>query len=176
MLTAPALTLLLLAADRGKLETSAAAEAELDRCAARIEALKARGETGRELDRLLRRAQELGAALDRAAAGLPPPIPSAPSPEELREQADAARDTADRIAAEIAALDVRITDARRGRADPGAAFAGAAIGAAVVVVPGDGERVRTLLTARAALVERRARALEEAARLDAEATAAEGIP
>jgi hypothetical protein len=172
MLTTPALTLLLLSAEPGDLATSAAAEAELERCAERIERLKATHQTGRELDRLLRRAQELAAALERAAAGLPPPVPTGPPPEELRERADAARDAADRLAAEIAALDVRIDDARRGRAEAGAPFTGAALG----TTAGDGERARALTAARAALVERRAQAVEEASRLDAEAAAAERTP
>jgi hypothetical protein len=173
MLAAPALSLLLFAADPGELHASAAAAAELERCAARIELLKSRHQTGRELDRLLRRAQELEAALERAAADLPPPIPAAPSPEELRERADAARDTVDRISAEIAALDVRIEDARRGRAEMGT-FARAGLGTGTI--PTGGERLRALLTARAALVEQRAQAVAEAARFDAEARAAEGIP
>jgi prefoldin subunit 5 len=174
MLAGPMLTLLLFGAEPGHVEPSAAAQAELERCAVRIEALKSRRQTGRELDRLLRRAQELEAALERAAANLPPPTPAAPSPEELRERADAARDTADRISAEIAALDVRIEDARRGRAELGTPIARAGLGTGTM--PTGGERVRALLGARAALVEQRAQAVAEASRLDAEARAAEGIP
>jgi len=146
----------------------APARAELDACAARIEALKARGEDGAELDRLLRRAQELAAELERATSEVR--ADAAPSPEELRERADAARDQADRLASELAALDVKLEDARRAEADGSAQVRHASVGGAAAA--GDA-KVRELLAARAALVERRARALAEAARLDGEARQAE---
>lgn len=168
MWSASALALLLSASP--PLDPSVA-RAELDRCAARIEALKARGEFGRELDRLLRRAHALAAELERAEGDLPA-SPAAPSPEELRERADSARDEADRLAAELAALDVRIQDARRVRAEPGAPFAGASLSGAGGGA-GGADRVRSLLAERAVLAAARARAEAEAARLEAEAGAVE---
>jgi hypothetical protein len=163
-------------------------QAELDACAERIEALKSRQEIGRELDRLLRRAQQLAAELERTRASLPgalpaaPAVPLAPSAEELRERADAWRDEADRVAAEIAAIDVRIQDAhlaphgaRPAPADP---VARAALGSAGRLRDGS-SRLRALAAERAKLVELRIRAEAEAARLDGEARAAdalEGVP
>jgi DNA repair exonuclease SbcCD ATPase subunit len=148
------------------------ARAELDACARRIEELKARRqegeEAGRELERLLRRAQDLAAELERTMAELPPASES-PSPEELRERADEARDEADRLAAEIASLDVRIADARR-MASSGPVQR-AAMGGAPLASGRD--RVRELEISRAALAELRLRAESESARLDAEARAAE---
>ena len=150
------------------------ARAELDACAERIELLKGQQAAGRELLRLLRRAQELAAELDRAAADLPPPPLGAPPPDELRERADAARDEADRLAAEIVAVDIRIQDARRSRGEPGGAVARAALGAGAEAA-GD-HRVRALMAERSVLSARRARAESEAARLDAEARAADSAP
>lgn len=161
------LLLALLAADPADALPSTA-QAELDACAERIEQMKARRERGAELDRLLRRAQELAAELERASAGSPPLHPYGPSPEELRELADLARDEADRLAAEIAALDVKIQDARRGRGDTEPGLQKAALGAPTVTSPGS-DRVRVLQAQRAALAERRARAEAEAARLEGEA-------
>jgi hypothetical protein len=149
-------------------EDSAEALAELDACAERIEALKKRQEMGRELERLLRRAQELAAELERTRAALPP-APAVPSSDELRERADAARDEADRLAGEIAAVDVKIQDARRARGDTVDAVTSAALASA----PPGADRVRALVAERAALAERRLRAEAEAARLDREARAAE---
>lgn len=181
MLTGPAMTLLLAAAEPAhavQLAGSDAARAELEACADRIEELKARQEMGRELERLLRRAQELAAALDRAASDLPAapvaPAPAGPAPEELFERADAARDEADRLAAEIASLDVRIEDARRmHRSESGGAVAGAALSTPTPFVAG--ERLRVLLAEREALARRRANAVAEADRLEAEARAAERV-
>jgi hypothetical protein len=116
MLLAAALALLL-AADA----PADPARAELDRVAARIEVLKARQLAGEdvtpELERLLVRAQELAQRIERARAGegTPPPAPSGPSPEELRERADALRDERDRIAAQLHDLDARIETVRRER-------------------------------------------------------------
>lgn len=161
----------------------AEARAELDACAARIEELKARRQAGqaadRELQRLLVRAQELAAELERTRAELPlaPATPSAAAPalapDELRERADAARDEADRLSAEIAELDVKLGDARRllhAESDP--TLARAAFGAAPAS-SSSAARVRELQLRRAALAERRAAAEEAAARLEAEARAAE---
>ena len=150
--------------------------AELDDLAGRIQQLKLRQLHGdnvrRELERLLVRAQELAGAieaeLDRGGA-LPIALP--PSPDELRERADAARDEADRLAAEIAALDVRIQDGRRLAGDSGVARAALTTG--VAAHPAD--RLRVLQAERAALSARRARAEAEAARLDAEARDAEQV-
>ena len=163
------LVILLAAADDSR-AAPIGARAELEVCATRIEHLKARGAAGPELDRLLRRAQELAAELERTEAAAPP-HPAMPSPEELRERADAARDEADRLSAEIAAIDVRLGDMRRSRAEtPGVERA--AMGSAASLTTE--HRVRVLLAERAALAERRARAQAEAVRLDAEASAADG--
>jgi chromosome segregation ATPase len=169
VLAAPVL-LLLAAGEPAQAEPSIAAQAELEACATRIEALKARQQMGRELDRLLRRAEELAVELERARAELPPAA-AAPSPEELRERADAARDEVDRLAAEIAAVDVKLQDARRARAESGDAVVGAALG--VAGGPPGGDRVRALAAERAGLAERRVRAEAEASRLEREARAAE---
>jgi hypothetical protein len=99
------LTLVMLLAAGGTAGADAeapSARKELDQCAARIEELKARRVAGelarRELERLLVRAQELALELERAHQTVPA-APASPSPEELRELADAARDEADRLAA-----------------------------------------------------------------------------
>jgi hypothetical protein len=152
------------------------ARKELDSCAERIEELKAQRRAGelarRELERLLVRAQELAAELERTRQAVPL-SPMAPSPEELRERADAAHDEADRLAAEIAVLDVKLGDARRlARAESDGTVARAVLG-------GSGgaslqnDRVRELAARRAALAERRAQAESAAARYEAEARAAE---
>jgi hypothetical protein len=92
-----------------------AAAAELSALAPRIEALKREGAgqpASPELLRLLARAQELAAILDRGAAA-PAPAPPGPDAQELRERADAARDGADRLAAELAEIERRLAQARR---------------------------------------------------------------
>ncbi|HEX9290676.1 MAG TPA: hypothetical protein VF904_14220, partial [Anaeromyxobacteraceae bacterium] len=93
----------------------AAAAAELAALAPRIEALKREAAAGRavapQLERLLARAQELAALLDRS--GAPPTTAVAPEPEELRERADALRDRADRLAAALAEVDRRLGAAHR---------------------------------------------------------------
>jgi hypothetical protein len=169
MISGSTLLLLLAAAAESGRAAPSGARAELEVCAARIEDLKARGTGGTELDRLLRRVQELAAELQRPDAA-EPPLTAMPSPEELRERADAARDEADRLAAEIAAIDVRLGDLRRSRVEP-PGVERAAMGTAAPQ-PG-GDRVRALLAERAALSHRRQRAEAEAVRLDAEARAAE---
>jgi hypothetical protein len=173
MLAGSLLLLLLASKDTAVLPPSKA-HAELEVCAERIEELKARGGRGAELDRLLRRAQELAAELERAGADLPAPPHAGPSPEELRERADVARDEADRLAAEMAALDVKIQDAHRTRADPDAGLQRAALGTAAIRASPH-HRLHVLAAQRAALSEKRARAEAEAARLEAEARAAERI-
>jgi hypothetical protein len=168
-------TLLLLLASNDLPVAEAPARAELEVCAARIEELKARHELGAELHRLLRRAQELAAELEQSSAAEAAPRDelATPTADELRERADAARDEADRLAAEIAALDIRIEDARRGQADGGATFERAALGTAAVRASGPGARVRQLHAERAALSERRRRVEADVARLDAAARAAD---
>jgi len=153
------------------------ARAELDACAERIEELKARRRAGelaeRELERLLVRAQELAHELERTRAELPASPPPTPSAEELRERADAARDEADRLSGEIALLDVRIGDARRiAAADSDPAVARAVLGTPVPA-QGGAARLRELQLQRALLARRRAAAEDAAARLEAEARAAD---
>jgi hypothetical protein len=172
------LTLALLlsgASDAEVLDARGDARKELDDCATRIEQLKAQRRAGelarRELERLLVRAQELAQELERTRHQLPL-APPAPSPEELRERADAARDEADRLAAEIAALDVQLGDARRiARAESDGvarAVLGAPPSSAQAMV-----RFRELAARRAALAERRALAEAAAARYEAEARVAD---
>ncbi|HEX9053062.1 MAG TPA: hypothetical protein VF841_21215 [Anaeromyxobacter sp.] len=168
---------LALAGPPGGADADVDARAELDACAARIEELKARRRAGqaaeRELERLLVRAQELAIELERTRAELPvaPPSATSPSPEELRERADAARDEADRLSAEIAELDVKLGDARR---NSDSATAGAALGIAPAS-PSALARIRELQLRRHALAERRAAAESDAARLEAEARAADSV-
>lgn len=96
------------------------AAAELARVAPRIEELKREAAAGHpagpELERLLARAQELAALLERLdRPGGPAVAAPAPGPDaqELRERADALRDRADRLGAELAATERRIAEARR---------------------------------------------------------------
>lgn len=95
--------------------------AELEQVAARIERLKARKLAGEdvtlELERLLVRAQDLVQRLERArrAEQPPAPAPPGPSPEELRERADALRDEHDRLTVELRDVDARIEAVRRER-------------------------------------------------------------
>jgi hypothetical protein len=95
--------------------------AELDQVAARIEQLKARKLAGEdvtlELERLLVRAQDLVQRIERARRleSAPPAAEAGPSPEELRERADALRDERDRVAMDIRELDTRIDAVRRER-------------------------------------------------------------
>jgi len=98
-------------------EERSQAVAELSALAPRIESLKREAQAGRgrpaELERLLARAQALADRLDQ---GGPPAIrPAAPGPDarELREQADALRDRADRLAAALGAVEERLRAARR---------------------------------------------------------------
>jgi hypothetical protein len=167
MLSAPVLFLLLVGAQPCDPGEPPGVRDELDVCAERIEVLKSRQQTGRQLDRLLRRAQELAAELERTRAELPA-SPYAPSPEELRERADAAHDEADRLAAEIALLDVRIQDIRR-RRELGSSIARANLGGPGVIV----DPAQALVARRATLAERRARYLADASRLEHDARAAE---
>lgn len=166
-----------------------AAHAELDAVATRIEQLKAQHATGadvgRELHRLLVRAQELSHVIERASAGSPHPLVLAPSPDELRERADAARDEADRIVLAIAGVDQRIGELRRaepGRARsagaPEATFASVRPGGAISrAQPGPpSDRLRALLAHRALLAERLAAVAAEVERLEAEAAVIEGAP
>jgi hypothetical protein len=150
--------------------------AELDNLAGRIQELKLRQIHGenvrRELERLLVRAQELAGSIEAElnhAGALPLALP--PSPDELRERADAARDEGDRLAAAIHALEIRITTASN-------ELRMARFGAALSTTPhADSERLqrlRALVEQRQLLSRRLAAALAEAARLEAEAKAIEG--
>jgi hypothetical protein len=149
--------------------------AELDDLAGRIQELKLRQIHGenvrRELERLLVRAQELAGAIEAELnheGALPIALP--PSPDELRERADAARDEGDRLAAAIHALEIRITTASN-------ELRMARFGAAMSTPHDDVERhrrLRVLVEQRALLSRRLAAALAEASRLEAEAKAIEG--
>lgn len=145
------------------------ARAELDALAVRIELLKSRRlagqDVGRELDRLLVRAEELAAEIERREATAPPA--GAPA-EDLREQADALQDEADRLAAALAALDVRIGDLRRA-AGPGAG-GGITTGAAVAGAAPSAEaaRIQELFQERARLAARLAAVRSAAAAVEAE--------
>jgi len=88
-----------------------AARAELSELAPRIERMKQEVAAGRlraaELEPLLARAQALAAGIEaamRAAPRLAAPSP-APDAQELREQADALRDQADKAAAALAGVE-----------------------------------------------------------------------
>jgi hypothetical protein len=155
--------------------------AELDHLAGRIQQLKLRQIHGenvrRELERLLVRAQELAGAIDSELnhdGALPIALP--PSPDELRERADAARDEGDRLAAAIHALEIRITTVSN---ELRMAHFGAALATpnTAMVTPHDvarQRRLRALVEQRQLLSRRLADALAEAARLEAEAKAIEG--
>jgi len=90
--------------------------AELDAVAARIERLKARRLAGEhvegKLEDLLVRARELAAALEKGEKSAAAPA-AGPSPDELRERADALRDEADRAETAAHELDARIEEAKR---------------------------------------------------------------
>lgn len=162
---------LLLSASAAEIE---AHRAELDLIAGRIQQLKLRQLHGenvrRELERLLVRAQELAGSIEAELhrdEALPLALP--PSPDELRERADAFRDEADRIAAALHALDIRITTA-------GNELRMAQFGASMSTPP-DPERhrrLRLLVEQRQRLVQRQSAVLAEAARLEAEAKAIDG--
>ncbi|ABC84002.1 hypothetical protein [Anaeromyxobacter dehalogenans] len=163
------------------------ARAELDAIATRIEQLKMRhlaGEdVGRELGRLLVRAQELAEAIDRqeGRAALPP---AAAPAGELRERADALHDEADRVVLAIRSIDLRMGELRRALAQPshGPAQQRAVVarGASVSRAPAQGStfaedhaRLRALEVQRLRLVDHLARIRTEAAALEAEAAAQE---
>lgn len=182
MVSALALALSLHAGD----PTLAPIRAELSSLAAQIEQLKARRvhgeEVGRDLERLLVRAQDLAAEIERHEAIEAAPALVVPTARELRERADFLRDEADVLAAALAALDIRIEDARRAAAPaPGmarAAIAGAGGGAELA-------RVRALLAERGQVASRLAAVrgevavVEEAARraeLEEEAESGFGEP
>jgi hypothetical protein len=178
----PTLTLALaLAAGSPDPGTLDAARAELSALAGRIETLKQRNlageQNGRELERCLVRAQELAAEIERRAAAEPAPAPAAPSPEELRERADALHDEADRVAAAVNELDVRIDAARRVTAPSRAPVMTRAVvaggpvrGPSPAAAAADGH-LRALLAEREQLVARLARARAAAAQADEEARA-----
>jgi len=148
--------------------------AELDVIAGQIQQLKLRQLHGenvrRELERLLVRAQDLAMVIEGELhddGALPLALP--PSPEELRERADAARDEADRIAAALHALDIRITTASN-------ELRMSQIGAAMATpaAPERHRRLRLLVEQRQLLAQRQRAVLADAARLEAEAKAIEG--
>lgn len=162
-----------------------AARAELSVVAERIEQLK--GErlqgraVGRELERLLVRAQELAGEIDRRSAATPAPGAFAPSAEELRERADALHDEADRLAAALTDLDLRISGLRRMLASgPGRPMSSvatvrhaAAGGGRTIASTLDVERLHQLLLERDALAARLRQVRADAAAVEADARAAE---
>lgn len=149
--------------------------AELSSVAGRIEQLKARrlaGEdVGRELERLLVRAQELAAEIERyqaLAEAAPPEV--VPTPAELRERADALRDEADSAEARLSALQIRIDAARRAAAlGPGLSSASVSR----VRAADEDARLGALLAERQAVSVRLAALRAEAAELEAHADALE---
>jgi DNA repair exonuclease SbcCD ATPase subunit len=124
--------------------------AELSDLANRIEHLKVRrihgDDVGRDLERLLVRAQELAAEIERREAALEAaPAEVVPTAAELRERADALQDEADALAAAANALDIRIENARRA-VGPGAGMARASVAEGGNVA--ELERLQALLTER----------------------------
>jgi hypothetical protein len=182
------LVLLLLALGAPSPEVQAA-HAELEAVATRIEQLKARhaagDDVGPELHRLLVRAQELSHVIERASVREPRPLVLAPSPEELRERADAGRDEADRLAALISALDARIAGMRRAAPAPAAPARAPADAATFVGIDGPrrataepppSAQLRALVAHRAMLAERLVAVQKEIGRLEAEARRLEAAP
>ena len=161
------------------------ARAELSAIAVRIEQLKVMRlhghAVGRELERLLVRAQDLAIQIDRRSAEAAPAPDAAPSVEELRERADALRDEADRLAGVVTDLDVRIAALRRPAAPSGRNVAavttlhhaGAAAGAPGSAPTLDAQRLHQLLVERQQLAARLAGVRAEIVRVEAEAAAAE---
>lgn len=100
-------------------DPTAAARAELDNVARRIAVLKERRLTGHnvdeELTRLLVRSEELAAQIERHAPKQQTAHAPGPSPEELRERADAVRDEADRVAAQVEDVDRSLEEVDRER-------------------------------------------------------------
>lgn len=165
---------LLLAAALGN-GTPDPSRAELSRVAGRIEELKQRRlagqDVGRELERLLVRAQELASQIERyqaLAEAAPPEVVATPA--ELRERADALRDEADTASAELAALVIRLEALRRSSTPaPGVASAAVSRGRGGE----DDERLRALLAERQRVADRLAALRAEAAALEAAADALE---
>jgi len=158
-----------------------AARLELEAVAARIAHLKALHVSGEEvhgeLHRLLVRAQELAIAIDLIdhpqPPGTPPPRLRGPTPDELRERADAARDEADRILGAIAAIDRRIGEVQASALVPTARLASA--GATSASTPPE-TKLAMLEAQREQLVRRLELTLGQAERLEAEARVLESMP
>jgi hypothetical protein len=154
-----------------------AARAELETVACRIEQLKARHAAGDasvapELHRLLVRAQELAHVIDRIddagrPAGHPPARNAAPTPEELRERADAARDEADRIRSALQKVEARLAELHGGSRLPQANLANAR--AAPGPAPDPAHGIEMLELQRVRLERTLADTLAKADRLEAEA-------
>jgi hypothetical protein len=161
------------------------ARAELSAVAVRIEQLKVlrlHGHAvGRELERLLVRAQELAVEIDRRSSEPAPAPDAAPSAEELRERADALRDEADRLAGVLTDVDVRIAKLRRPAAPSGRNVAAVTpMHHATATPTGSGgapsledEQLRQLVGQRQLLAARLAGVRAEIAEVEAEAAAAE---
>jgi hypothetical protein len=158
-----------------------AARLELGAVASRIELLKVRHAMGEdvrgELHRLLVRAQELAIAIDLMdhpqPPGAPPPRLRGPTPDELHERADAARDQADRLRDELASVDRRIAEVEASARVPSARFAGTGDPRAST---SPGAKVAMLEARRDQLLRSLHAALGQAERLEAEARVLESLP
>jgi len=159
-----------------------AVRAELEAVAARIEQLKARhvrGEQGShaELLPLLVRAQELAITLDRLdhpqPDGAPHPRVRGPTPDDLRERADAARDEADRIRSALDEIERRMATLEATARTPGARLVSAGPTDTTV---SPARRLQLLEVQRDRLLRTLALVLANADRLEAEARLLEAAP
>jgi hypothetical protein len=167
---------------------------ELDTVAARIEQLKARAQGGEsvdgELEPLLVRSQELAEQLERALPEPPAPPPAAASADAARERADELRGDAaalraqtQRLETALAALEFRIGAAlRTATAEPGRRLAStpprATLASAQATAQGSSSAAETalgpMIVERARLEAQIEGLRAEAARLEAEANVLDG--
>lgn len=156
--------------------------AELEAVAARIEQLKARharGEDGLhgELFALLVRAQELAITLDRLDH--PQPVEAqhqrvrGPTPDDLRERADAARDEADRIRSALDEIERRMAQVTASARTPDARLASTGPQDSTV---SPARRLQLLQVQRERLLRALALTQADANRLEAEARLLESAP
>ncbi|MFO0585131.1 MAG: hypothetical protein U0229_22875 [Anaeromyxobacter sp.] len=157
--------------------------AELEAVAARIEQLKARharGEDGLhgELFALLVRAQELAITLDRLDHPQPVEAPHqrvvrGPTPDDLRERADAARDEADRIQSALDDIERRMAQVTASARTPDARLASTGPQDSTV---SPARRMQLLQAQRERLLRALALTQADANRLEAEARLLESAP